>query len=96
MLNNQIADVTLNHSLRLLHNQIIIFLVLKTRESLFEKKLSCGFIFFKTVLYTNILNTCTYLFNLMKSFKHEHLFYLHSYMSSQHRLSLQVHRPIWA
>ena len=23
----------------------------------------------------------------MKSFKHEHLFYLHSYMSSQHTLS---------
>ena len=26
----------------------------------------------------------------MKSFKHEHLFYLHSYMSSQHTLSLQL------
>ena len=32
----------------------------------------------------------------MKSFKHEHLFYLHSYMSSQHTLSLQLHRPIKA
>ena len=26
----------------------------------------------------------------MKSFKHEHLFYLHLYMSSQHTLSLQL------
>ena len=28
----------------------------------------------------------------MKSFKHEHLFYLHLYMSSQHTLSLQLQR----
>ena len=27
----------------------------------------------------------------MKSFKHEHLFYLHSYMSSQQTLSHQLH-----
>ena len=32
----------------------------------------------------------------MKSFKLEHLFQLHSYMSSQHTLSLQLHRPIKA
>ena len=28
----------------------------KTREGSFKKKHSCGFIFFKTVLYTHILN----------------------------------------
>ena len=30
----------------------------------------------------------------MKSLKHEHLFYLHSYMSNQHTLSLQLHRRV--
>ena len=63
----------------------IYFYTEKTREGFFKKKHSCGFIFFKTVLYTHILNT--YLFNLMKSLKHEHLFYLHLYMSSEHTLS---------
>ena len=43
---------------------------------------SWRFHFFKTVPHTHILN----LFHLMKSFKHEHIFYLHlySYMSSEH------------
>ena len=30
----------------------------------------------------------------MKSFKHEHLFYLHSYMSSQHTLSRYCVLPL--
>ena len=34
----------------------------ETREGFLRKKHSCGFIFSK-VLYTNILNTCTYLFH---------------------------------
>ena len=33
-------------------------------EKVFKKKLSCGFIFFKTVLYTYILNT--YFFSLIE------------------------------
>ena len=32
----------------------------KTREGFLRKKHSCGFIFFKTVLYTHILNTCLF------------------------------------
>ena len=32
----------------------------------------------------------------MKSFKHEHLFYLHLYMSKEHTLSFQLHRLIYA
>ena len=33
-----------------------IYRISKTREGSFKKKHSCGFIFFKTVLYTHILN----------------------------------------
>ena len=56
-----------------------------TREGFLRKNIVAVW-FFKTVLYTNILNTCTsctYLFHQMKSFKHEHLFYLHSIIHVQ-------------
>ena len=53
-----------------------------TREGFLRKNI-VAVSFFKTVLYTNILNTCTYLFHQMKSFKHERLFYLHSIIHVQ-------------
>ena len=52
-------------------------------EKVFKEK-TVAVSFFKTVLYTHILNT--YLFRSIKSFNHEHPFYLHLYMSVQHTL----------
>ena len=36
---------------------IIIMIIIKTREGFLRKKHSCGFIFFKPVLYTYVLKT---------------------------------------
>ena len=52
----------------------------RTREGFLRKNIVAVY-FFKIVLYSHIFNT--HFFSYMISFKHEHLSYLHSYMSSQ-------------
>ena len=56
-------------------------------EKVFLRKNIVAVSFLKNVLYTHILYS--FLFHLLKSFKHEHLFYLYLYMSSEHTLSFQ-------
>ena len=81
---------------------IICELILKrtktyqTREDFLKKIHGCvSIFFFKTVLYTHILNTN--FFHLLKSFKHQRLFYLYLRQSSEeHTLSFQLHRLISA
>ena len=60
-----------------------------TRESYLRKNI-VEISFFKTALHTYILHS--FLFHLLKSFKHKHLLYL--YMSSEHTVSFHLHRLI--